>query len=57
MQNEPWVWPKVGDAGTSGTGAVPLRSAQMMGPQKKREKKEFTVTITVIIIHTLYSIQ
>ena len=28
------------------------------GTAKKREKKkEFTVTITVIIIHTLYSIQ
>ena len=39
MRNEPWVWPKVGDAGTSGAGAVPLRSAQMMGKQKKRKKE------------------
>ena len=31
MRNEPWVWPEVGDAGTSGAGAVPLRSAQLMG--------------------------
>ena len=28
MRNEPWVWPKVRDAGTSGAGAVPLRSGQ-----------------------------
>ena len=40
MRNEPWVWPEVGDAGTSGAGAVPLRSAQMMGQQKKRRKKK-----------------
>ena len=40
MRNEPWVWPKVGDAGTSGAGAVPLRSAQMMGQQKKKKKKK-----------------
>ena len=31
MQNEPWVWPEVRDARTSGMEAVPLRSAQMMG--------------------------
>ena len=35
MRNESWVWlPKVGDAGTSGAGAVPLRSAQLMEQQK-----------------------
>ena len=39
MQNEPWVWPKVGDAGTSGAGAVPLRSAQMMGQQQQNKQK------------------
>ena len=37
MRNEPWVWPEVGDAGTSGAGAVPLRSAQMMRKQKKKK--------------------
>ena len=69
MRNEPWVWPKVGDAGMSGAGAVPLRSTQMMGQQKKKKKKSLlallilviicvisTVTITVIIIHTLYTV-
>ena len=30
------MWPEVGDAGTSGAGAVPLRSAQMMGQQKNK---------------------
>ena len=40
MRNEPRVWPEVGDAGTSGAGAVPLRSAQMMGQQKKKKKKK-----------------
>ena len=39
MRNEPWVWPKVGDAGTNDAGAVPLRSAQMMGQQKKKKKR------------------
>ena len=39
MRNEPWVWPEVRDAGTSGAGAVPLRSAQLMGQQKKKYKK------------------
>ena len=39
MRNEPWVWPEVGDAGTSGAGAVPLRSAQMMGKQTKQKQK------------------
>ena len=37
MRNEPWVWPEVRDAGTSGAGAVPLRSAQLMGQQKKKK--------------------
>ena len=34
------MWPEVGDAGTSGAGAVPLRSAQLMGQPKKEEEKE-----------------
>ena len=42
MRNERWVWPEVRDAGTSGAGAVPLRSAQMMGQQKKKKKKKNT---------------
>ena len=33
------MWPEVRDAGTSGAGAVPLRSAQLMGQQKKKKKK------------------
>ena len=37
MRNEPWVWLEVRDAGTSGAGAVPLRSAQLMGQQKKKK--------------------
>ena len=41
MRNEPWVWPEVRDAGTSGAGAVPLRSAQMMGQQKKKKSLTF----------------
>ena len=40
MRNEPWVWPEVRDAGTSGAGAVPLRSAHLMGQQKKKKKKK-----------------
>ena len=40
MRNEPWVWPEVRDAGTNGAGAVPLRSAQLMGQQKKKKKKK-----------------
>ena len=40
MRNEPWVWPEVRDASTSGAGAVPLRSAQLMGQQKKKKKKK-----------------
>ena len=45
MRNEPWVWPEVRDAGTSGAGAVPLRSAQVMGQQKKKKKiKKIDVT-------------
>ena len=46
MRNEPWVWPEVGDAGTSGSEAVPLRSAQMMGEQKKRKKKKKPIKTT-----------
>ena len=41
MWNMPWVWPEVGDAGTSDAGAAPLRLAQMMGQQKKKKKKSF----------------
>ena len=37
MRNEPWVWVKVGDAGTSGAGAVPLRSAQVGKRKQKRQ--------------------
>ena len=44
MWNEPWVWPEVGDAGTSGAGAVPLRSAQRMGQQKKKQSQHHTHT-------------
>ena len=40
MVNKPWVWPEVRNAGTSGAGAVPLRSAQLMGQQKKKKKKK-----------------
>ena len=40
MRNEPWVWPEVRDAGTSGAGAVPLRSAQLMGQKKEKRKKK-----------------
>ena len=40
MRNEPWLWPEVRNAGTSGAGAVPLRSAHLMGQQKKKKKKE-----------------
>ena len=40
MRNEPWVWPEVGDAGTSGAGAVPLRSAQMMGQQQQQQQQK-----------------
>ena len=39
MRDEPWVWPEVGNVGTSGAGAVPLRSAQMMGQQQQKKKK------------------
>ena len=35
MRNEPRVWLEDGDAGMSSAGAVLLRSAQMMGQQKK----------------------
>ncbi len=40
MRNEPWVWPEVGDAGTSGAGAVPLRSAQLMGQQQQQQQQQ-----------------
>ena len=40
MWNERWVWPEVRDAGTSGAGAVPLRSAQMMGQQKQQQQQQ-----------------
>ena len=43
MRNEPWVWPEVRDAGTSGAGAVPLRSAQMMGTATTKKKKKKSV--------------
>ena len=55
MRNERWVWPEVRDAGTSGAGAVPLRSAQMMGQQqqqnktkktKKKRRRDFRVNYT-----------
>ena len=42
MRNEPSVWPEVRDAGTSGAGAVPLRSAQLMGQPKKKKKKNYS---------------
>jgi len=29
-----------GDAGTSGAGAVPLRSAQMMGLQQQQQRQQ-----------------
>jgi len=44
MQNEPWVWPEVGDAGTSGAGAVPLKSAQLMGQQNNNNNNKKTTT-------------
>ena len=47
MQNEPWVWLKVGGAGTSGAGAVPLRSAQMMGQQNKQTKQTKTTFVSL----------
>ena len=50
MRNEPWVWLEVRDAGTSGAGAVPLRSAQMMGQQKKKKKKLCMVLMWMVIL-------
>ncbi len=50
MRNEPWVWPEVRDAGTSGAGAVPLRSAQLMGQQKKNIKKSISLKILINVI-------
>ena len=49
MRNETRVWPEVGDAGTSGAGAVPLRSGQIMEQQKKK-KKDANTNIMVKII-------
>ena len=49
MRNEHWVWPKVGGAGTSGAGAVPLRSAQMMGQQQ--QQKEGITKVTLSFFH------
>ena len=40
MRNESWVWPEVGDAGTSGAGAVPLTSEQMMGQQQQQQQQQ-----------------
>ena len=50
MRNEPWVWPEVRDAGTSGAGAVPLRSAQLMGQQKNKIKKIIIIIWLQIIL-------
>ena len=58
MRNEPWVWPEVRDAGTSGAGAVPLRSAQLMGQKKKKKKKKkkkiWELETSVLIDDCLY---
>ena len=50
MWNMLWVWPEVGDAGTSDAGAAPLRLAQMMGQQKK---KKVSLLITYITSYPL----
>ena len=42
------MWPEVRDAGTSGAGAVPLRSAQMVGQQKKTQTNK---PISLILRH------
>ena len=57
MRNEPWVWPEVGDAGTSGAGAVPLRSAQLMGQQQKKEKEDKDKCHTNITRYSFLSLQ
>ena len=44
------MWPEVRDAGTSGAGAVPLRSAQLMGQQKKNIKKSISLKILINVI-------
>ena len=49
MQNEPWVWPEVGDAGTSGAGAVPLKSAQLMGQQNNNNKNKNVKPVESVI--------
>ena len=43
IRDRPWVWPEVRDAGTSGAGAVPLRSAQLMEQKKNEKKRPFTI--------------
>ena len=48
------MWPEVGDAGMSSTGAVPLRSAQMMGQQKTKQKTARLLGI-FITLSTLHS--
>ena len=55
MRNEPWVWPEVRDAGTSGAGAVPRRSAQLMGQQKKKKKKKtFIIPLLTRLLKAFY---
>ena len=49
MRNEPWVGPEVGDAGTSGAGAVPLRSAQMMGQKQRKEDNYVHFDVSFIV--------
>ena len=50
MQNEPWVWLEVGDAGTSGAGAVPLMVGTVDGTAKnKKQKKQKQVCSTAHI--------
>ena len=52
MRNEPWVWrPKVGDAGTSGAGAVPLRSTQMMGQLVLRVNMTNRIRALNVLVH------
>ena len=40
MRNESWVWPEVGTPGRAARGAVPLRSAQMMGLQQQQHQQQ-----------------
>ena len=51
--DEPWVWPEVGDAGTSGAGAVPLRSAQLMGQREKNKKCPLQLQCPVAMLTTV----